>query len=74
LDPWINTIRDATRGHVRTAWVGWLFGAIALALGVVRPVHWGLIAIGVALLATMAIVLAKRIVEHRAAHRLAQRP
>ena len=67
-------IKDATVGQAPVAWVGWFFGIFAVALGLVRPIHWGLLVIGIGLLVGMSIALVLRIREHAAARRMARRP
>ncbi len=74
LDSFLPTIKDATRAQHPVAWVAWLFGLLAVALGAVPPVHWPLLAIGVVLLVGAAVHLARRVRDRGEDRRLAQRP
>ena len=67
-----DLVREATLSRAPVAWAGWLFGVVALGLGLVRPVHWALLTIGVVLLGAMVVHRA-RLVRRRRRRRRRER-
>jgi hypothetical protein len=59
LDFFLPTIKDAARNQKPIAWLGWLLGLVATALGVVTPVHWVLLGIGLGFLLGMVVHLVR---------------
>ena len=74
LDFFLATIKDATRDQASVAWVGWLAGAVAVALGAVPPVHPILLGFGAVLLVAMAVHLGLKVRDRRDSARIARRP